>query len=234
MFEDFEKVGKKLAEEGLVNYCGGSLSIRQDNSIFITRRDADLGNLKKEDIIEVPLETEEKNEAASLELYTHRAIYKTSSHKAIVNARPKKAIVLSMTENKIIPLDSEGSFLLRAVPIVRVKEAIGGTETAKFITPIFSSNYVVSMVKGHGSFAVGHSLLQAYKFTSCLEHTCEIILDYKVLSSVQKPISEERGMRPQQSQHRGAIPPGLGVMDRSRSRTNFTRGRLPMKRDINR
>jgi len=216
MFEDFALVGKELFESGLVCSHSGNLSIRKGESIFITRRDVMLAHLKEDDIIELPLEGKgERDEEASRELVVHRAIYKNTGALAIVHAHPAHAIALSIVESKIIPQDAEGSFFLRSVPVVRVREAIGSDEVAKLLPPIFSSNYVVAVVKGHGSFSVGSSVLEAYHYTSCLENTCRIITILKPLEARPPRVAEPRK----------AIPPGIGVMDRRRRREFGERGR---------
>ncbi len=218
MFEDFQLVGRELFEAGLVSSQGGNLSIRRDKSIFITKRDVMLAHLKEDEIIEVPLEgSGERDVGASRELVVHRAIYRNTGAMAIVHAHPVYATALSLSESKIIPQDAEGSFFLRSIPVVRVREAIGSEEVAKMLPPIFSSNYVVAVIKGHGSFAAGGSLLEAYHYTSCLEKTCQIITISKSLEQKQKP-------KPQEQRGRRAIPPGIGVMDRGRRRDYRGRG----------
>jgi len=218
MFEDFDFIGKELFEAGLISSHGGNLSIRKDDSIFITRRDVMLAHLKEEDIIEVPVEgSGERDVEASRELVVHRAIYKNTNAKAIVHAHPDYATALSLTESKIIPQDAEGSFFLRSVPVVKVREAIGSEEVAKMLPPIFSSNYVVAVIKGHGSFSAAGSLKEAYHYTSCLEKTCKVIAISRSMEQKQRP-QEHRGPRK-------AIPPSIGVMDRSRKRDFRGRGR---------
>ena len=222
MFEDFKLVGKELFESGLICSHSGNLSIRKEESIFITKRDVMLAHIKEDDILELPVEgTGEKDEEASRELKVHRAIYKNTGALAIVHAHPAHAVALSIIESKIIPQDSEGSFFLRSVPVVKVRDAIGSDEVAKFLPPIFSSNYVIAVVKGHGSFAVGSTLLEAYKYTSSLENTCRIIT---TLKSFEKK-REERPHHRVRDQRRGAIPPSIGVMDRTRRRGGYRRER---------
>ncbi len=225
MFEDFRRIGKLLFEEGLVDSHGGNMSIRQGDRIFITRRDAMLGDLKEEDIVEVGLESGGEEGKASRELPTHRAVYRQCDAKAIVHAHPANTIAVSLTDNKIVPQDAEGSFLYRSAPIVRVREGIGSEETARLLPSFLGRENVVAAVKGHGSFAIGGDLEEAYKYTSSLENSCRVIIAVRS-SGGRGPVGRGpvgrgpvgRGERREKGEYKSAIPPGIGVMDRGRYR----------------
>jgi ribulose-5-phosphate 4-epimerase/fuculose-1-phosphate aldolase len=80
-----------------------------------------------------------------------------------------------------------------------------------------SGDSAVAVVKGEGSYATGRTLEEAYKLTSCLENSCKIIV--AVRSSGQpRPSQQPMPQHKDRSMHRSgpAIPPGIGVMDRSR------------------
>jgi L-fuculose-phosphate aldolase len=225
-FEEFSLVGKDLYALGLVDSCSGSLSVRSEGKIYITKRNAMLGHLKEEDIVEVPLEGDGgKDELAASELHVCRAIYRETNFNAVVHAYPPYGTALSIgIENKIIPPDAKGQAVLRSIPVVRAKaiapgrEKMTSEEIIRFLPPVFKSGYVVSLVKEYGSFAVGESLLEALRYTTCLEGSCKIAVISKSLTS-----SAEKQRRPEQPARRTAIPPGIGVMDRSRAR-GYKRG----------
>lgn len=233
MFEDFARFGKLLFQEGLIDSHGGNMSVLDGDKILITRRDAMLGDLGKEDIIEVGLEPGGKDEEASRELPTHRAVYKQNKAKAIIHAHSANAIAISITDNKIVPQDAEGLYLYKAAPIVRVRDGIGSEETVRLLPSFLNGENVVAVVKGHGSFAIGQSLEEAYKYTSSLENSCKIIVAVRASGSRggegrgQGPGGRGPGGRGPGGRGPGgrggrrdksAIPPGIGVMDRSRSR----------------
>ncbi len=206
MFEDFIWIGKDLFEEGLVDSHSGNMSIRRESSIFITRKGAMFNHLKEEDIIEVPIDSPSPRDSlASVELLVHRAVYKNTEATAILHAHPKTAIALSMTEAKIIPQDSEGLYVIKSVPVVKVREGISSEEVAKLLPPIFAAGYVIAVVSRHGSFSASTSLEKTYQYTSCLESSCQIIKILRDLSS----------KRPEIKERRPAIPPGIGVMGRT-------------------
>jgi len=209
-FDEFSMVGKDLYALGLVDSMSGSLSMRIGDRILITKRNAMLGHLKEEDIVEVPMEGDGgKEDAAAKELQVHRAIYRETNFNAVVHAYPAYGITLSIsTENKIIPADIKGQTVLRSIPVVRAKAA--SEELIKFLPPVFKSGYVVALVKEYGSFAVGGSLIEALQYTTCLEGSCKIFAVNRSLAPVEKP------RRPEHHERRTAIPPSIGVMGRPR------------------
>lgn len=247
--EEFVYIGRRLYEEGLVDSHGGGMSVREGDSIYITKRDVKLSELEDGDIIKVPLAGPSgKDEEASRELPTHRYIYANSSAKVVVHAFPPHAVGLSITENKIVPQDAHAQNVIKGAPIIRVRNAVGSEEAGKYlVNNAYSNGYTVAMVKGFASFAIGETLEEAYRYTSCLENSCKTLFVVKTIEGVGSgAASRDRGGRSQgggrdrgirdrgrersgrghSSQGRGrgmqgrdshsAIPPGIGVMDRSR------------------
>lgn len=178
--EDFIKFGRELFIRGLIASHSGNLSVKRGNEILITRRGSMLGNLTKEGIVSVPL-IADKVEAASRELVVHRAIYQATSALACVHAHPPYAIALSLIENEIIPIDEEGAFYLSRVPILAIEDTIGSEVVASQLAKLFNGNKI-AMIKGHGSFAIGETLEEAYLKTSSLEHSSQIIHLVKTVS----------------------------------------------------
>ena len=219
MIDEFKWIGTELFQSGLIYSNGGDMSVRQGEKIFITRRDAMLHHLGDNDIIEVPLNGPSAQDAeASRELLVHRALYKSTNAQAIIHAHPVAAIAISISDNKVVPQDAEGAQLLKNVPIVRASETIGSEDIARLLPTLITKEGGVAVVKGHGSFAVAATLPEAYKFTSALEHSCRVLIALR--STTPARPAQQPYQRPQssQQQHRGAIPPGIGVMDRSRYR----------------
>ena len=221
MNEEFVRIGKYLWMEGLVDSHGGDLSLRQGDKILITRRDAMLGDLKESDVIEVGLEKGDNDALVSREISTHRAIYReVASAQAIVHAHSPNAIAVSLTDNKIIPQDAEGLSSFKSAAIVRVHQAIGSDEVARLVPSFLQGSSVVAVVKGHGSFAVGKNLEEAYRYTSSLENSCRVLVAMRASGGGRPPASKEQPSPFNRSKpdntRRSAIPPGIGVMDRSR------------------
>lgn len=216
MLEEFQKFGRLLFAERLVDSHGGNMSVLSGDKILITRRDCMLGDLQAGDIVEVGLEAGEGDEKASRELETHRALYKQCGAKAVVHAHPANAIAISITDNRIVPQDAEGLFLYKAAPIVRVRDGVGSNETVRLL-PSFLKDNSIAVVKGHGSFATAPDLETAYKLTSCLENSCRVLVAVRASGS-QNQIIQKQPQRRESHGLKSAIPPSIGVMDRNRYR----------------
>ncbi|BAF59101.1 MAG: aldolase [Pelotomaculum sp.] len=175
MLTEFQRIGRDLFLAGLNSSHSGNLSVRCGDRIVITRRGSMLGHLEERDLIETGLEKNDSNIIlASTEIGVHRAIYKRTPALAIVHAHPVHAIALSLLEDEIIPLDSEGAYLLHRVPVIGAEHTIGSRELEEKL-PGYLSEYKIAVVRGHGSFAVGQMLEEAYQWTSALENICRII-----------------------------------------------------------
>lgn len=176
IWEEFAKIGKLGWQQGLFSSHGGNMSIKVGEKMYITRRGSMLGSLAEEDIIETAVNGIDANiSLASTEIIVHRAIYQNTSALAIFHAHPPIATALSMEYDEIILDDSEGSYILKKVPVISAQKTVGSKEVAKII-PEYLKEFKVVMLKGHGSFATGLLLEEAFSFTSTLEHSCKIML----------------------------------------------------------
>ncbi len=173
MFEQFLLVGRDLHERGLVTSHGGNLSVKRGDRLFITRRGAMLGHLEREDLVVLPL-AEEFHPRASRELPLHRAVYRSTRARALVHAHPPHAVALSFSLDWIEPVDAEGALALPRVPVVEVERPVGSQEVAQAVA-VTLADFPVVVVRGHGSFARGWDLLEAYHYTSVLEASARVL-----------------------------------------------------------
>ena len=174
ILSQFQTVGRDLFTRGLVSSNSGNMSIRLGDSIFITRRGAMLGSLQEQDLIETGVNKNNRTTPlASTELAVHRAIYHETQALAIVHAHPPHAVALSLTEAEIIPDQSEGFALGGKIPVLGwgVEVKPGGLSD---IIPQALKEHKVIMVHGHGSFAIGQLLEEAYNITTALEEACHV------------------------------------------------------------
>ena len=175
MLDQFQRFGSDLFYQGLTSSHGGNMSVRMGDRIIITRTGAMLGHISERDLIETGLEEDDSNiMLASSELVVHRAIYLNTSALAIVHVHPPFAVAQSMClEDAIIPIDSEGSYLLRNVPVVHTETTVGSKDVAKIGAQMLRE-YKIFMLRGHGCFSIGPVLEEAYQWCSSLEESCKI------------------------------------------------------------
>ncbi|MBN1372887.1 MAG: aldolase [Anaerolineaceae bacterium] len=191
IYQQFCEIGRDLYEGGMISSHGGNLSIRLGDRVIIKRRGAQLGRLKMHDLIETGLEKNDSGVAlASTELVVHRAIYMNTPALAVVHCHPRTAIAFSLSRDELVPIDNEASYLLKKIPVVTEEFASGSPEMARKVAEALAQ-YKIIMLRGHGSFAIGQTLDEAFHWSSTLEESCQIELAAKIIN---EPFIEYRGM----------------------------------------
>ena len=161
------------------------MSVRLGDRILITRRGSQIGRLTTDDLIETRLyEDDSYIMLTSSEIPVHRAIYLNTAALAIIHAHPRYAIALSLLEDEIVPVDVEGSYLLHRVPVVS-SEMASGSELAGVVSEALKQHKII-MVRGHGCFATGQLLEEAYQWVSCLDESSEVIHHVRTLGGEVK------------------------------------------------
>jgi L-fuculose-phosphate aldolase len=168
--EHFERIGKRMFAEGLVGANFGNMSARLREGFCITRSGSYL-DAPGESIF-VPLDGAVPDHASS-EYPIHRKIYKETPYKAVIHAHPPYAIARSMSEESIEPIDYEGIMFTPHIPVV--EGACGSDGLADRVAEMLKDSKVV-IVRGHGTFAAGKNLDEAYIHTSLVEHSCRILI----------------------------------------------------------
>jgi L-fuculose-phosphate aldolase len=191
IYEQFKEIGRDLYEHQMISSHGGNISMRLGDRVIIKRRGAQLGQLKPHDLIETGLEKNDSGVTlASTELLAHRTIYMKTPALAICHCHPRTAIAFSLSRDEIVPIDNEASYLLKKVPIVWEEFASGTPEMANKLAAALQS-YKIVMLRGHGSFAIGQTLDEAFFWSSTLEEACDIMLKAKIIN---EPFMEYRKM----------------------------------------
>lgn len=174
MWQSIVKFGKKLVEYGLVESQFGNISIRRDDKMLITKSGIPLDELNRNSIVEVGIdEPSDLDRVASSETIVHRNIYKNTPALAIIHAHPMFAVIESMLLEKetIVPINIEGEYFLHEIPVV--KGAAGTPELAE-CTAHALADHKGAIVFGHGTFAIGKTLEEAYFVTALIEQSCKM------------------------------------------------------------
>lgn len=166
----FERIGKRLFFEHLVGGNFGNMSVRDsDAGFYIKKTGAYLDN--PGDPVFVPFTGTVPKDASS-EYRVHLAVYRTTSYRAIVHAHPPYAVAASLVLDEIRPLDSEGEMFC---PVIPVTTGAPGTQgLADAVASKMADNKLV-IARGHGTFAAGATLDEAFLLTSLAEHACRVI-----------------------------------------------------------
>jgi L-fuculose-phosphate aldolase len=191
IYEMFREIGEDLYAGNMISSHGGNLSIRLGDRVIIKRRGAQLGRLKPHDLIETRLDKNDSGVAlASTELLVHRAIYNNTPALAVCHCHPRTAVAFSFSRDEYVPIDNEASYLLKKIPVVTEEFASGTPQMANKVAEALK-NYKIILLRGHGSFATGQTLDEAFHWSSCLEESCQMELATKIIN---EPFIEYRGM----------------------------------------
>lgn len=175
MYAYFRDIGRDIYLAGLISSHGGNMSVRVGDRVLITRRGCMLGRLEPQDIVETALAYEDSETAlASTEIVVHRAIYNQTNGLAIVHTHSPHTILRSMIDEEIVPVDSEASYLLHKVPVYSLARTAGSSEVAETVSSALKE-YKCVCLRGHGPFAIGTVLEEAFQWISCLEMACRIL-----------------------------------------------------------
>jgi L-fuculose-phosphate aldolase len=188
-WREIARYTKKLHDKGYMGSHSGNLSVRAGDRMFVKRRGAASDDLGPEDVVEMPLEGSAGGIVmlASTEAYVHRAIYRATSALAVVHAHPPYSVACSLLYDEIVPLDEDGEYFLKRIPIVVVDRTSGSRELEEAVSETLKS-YKGCIVRGHGTFAAASLLEEAYQITCQIEFACSI--RYLVDLTGRRPLRE--------------------------------------------
>ncbi len=176
--QELIKYGQKIVEAGLVHSHFGNVSKRVGDQMLISTTGSMLDELEGQ-IVTVPIDLASPDELdviASSEVNVHRAIYKDTSALAILHGHSKYAVVMSMLckpgeQMLIVPEDSESIYFLHEIPVVT--GGIGSEELARNAARALRDHKGI-VVQGHGTFARGATVDEAFVILSSIEHACMV------------------------------------------------------------
>lgn len=166
---EFERIGKRLFAEHLVGGNFGNMSVRDGDGFYIKRTGTCL-DVPGEPVY-VPLDGPVPRQASS-EYRVHREVYRKTPCRAIVHAHPPYTIAASLVRDMIVPEDSEGLMFCQKIPVVCGDP--GTDEVARTVSDALVRGKLV-VARGHGTFATGDTLDEAYFMTSLAEHSCRVL-----------------------------------------------------------
>ncbi|OFV67449.1 MAG: fructose-bisphosphate aldolase [Candidatus Syntrophoarchaeum caldarius] len=172
--EELIKYGRKMVISGLVDSHFGNVSKRIGDRMQISTTGSMLDELEGE-IISVPIDPsipDEMDVIASSEVNLHRKVYEKTSALAILHGHSRYAVALSMIYGKgnlIVPEDSESLYLLHEIPVVG--GGVGSDELAEAVADALK-DHKAAIAEGHGTFARGSTVDEAFVILSSVEHAC--------------------------------------------------------------
>ena len=190
-WQEIARFGKKIVLAGLTSSRFGNISTLQGDRIFITCTGSMLDELDEAQVVEVDLIGPcPLDRTASSETCVHRAIYQSTSATAIIHTHSPYAVALSLIEKTTVePIDSEGKHFLGAMPVV--EGGFGSNDLAKSVSSALRDSQAC-IARGHGVFAAGRSLAEAYTAACMAEHSSQV--RYLVQNDKSRRSDQKKGL----------------------------------------
>jgi L-fuculose-phosphate aldolase len=171
--KEISRFGKKAVLSGLTSSRFGNISALRGDKIVITKSGSMLDELGRTQVVEVDLGGPcAQDVTASTETCVHRAVYLGTTAQSVIHTHSPYAVALSLIEGEQVePMDGEGRHFLGPMPVV---DAEFGTNdlAAKVSVALHSHNACIA--RGHGVFAQGLSLAEAYTMACMAEHSSQV------------------------------------------------------------
>ncbi len=170
------EVMKKLYSRGLISIYGGNASmlLRDDNALLITPSGFNKENLREEDLVKVDFASGKVlgEGKPSSELRTHLAIYGANKEaKAVVHAHPPTLVGLCTSGFDFGIYTPEQALLVGKPMVINF---CMGEELAERMSALAGTCQAV-VVKNHGVFAWGPTIMEAYAKIEILEEAAKMV-----------------------------------------------------------
>jgi L-fuculose-phosphate aldolase len=177
-----------LRHHGINDSHSGNASARDAAHLWITPTGACADDLQSWQLVRCPL-ARGACPRASADLALHRAVYQYNPNaRAVLHAHGSYAVALTLNGRDYVPADLEGGLYFPRVPVIdmaydeyfeRSPERVGKA----------LSEFPVVIVRGHGMYAWGDNLDQAYKWICSLELSATV--SYQASRAATHPAKED-------------------------------------------
>lgn len=141
---------------------------RGARAYFVTPTGACADTITAEQMIYAELDQEPPG-TASLDSELHRQVYlRNPETGAVLHSHVPHLVAMTMNGKDFIPADFEGQYYFDKIPVVDLPYDKVLSEAPKLI-PDLLCEYPLAVVRGHGAYAAGKNLDQAYKWTCSAE-----------------------------------------------------------------
>lgn len=168
-----------LYERKLLHATGGNTSVRDGEHILISQTGAELGSLKKDQVVRVDLDGKVlAGTAPSKEMGMHLAMYRARpSAGAVIHAHPTYAITLSaMLEgaptNAIPPFTA--AFYVRAGRVPLIPYHPSGAHSLHEAVEALAADYHAILLRQHGLLVAGTDMTETVGMVEEIEQCCQI------------------------------------------------------------
>lgn len=157
-----------LRQYGYNDSHSGNVSVRKGKHFWVTPTGACADTLEAKDLIRCSL-SEEPPRGASLDAPLHRGVYRAVPKvRAVLHSHCPHAVALTLDGEDYLPPDFEGQYYLPRIPVLSIDYSEYVAKAPGLVAEALLESRVV-IVRGHGVYARGDSINEAYKWTCSLE-----------------------------------------------------------------
>lgn len=166
---------QRLRADGYNDAATGNASVREGEHFWITPSSAVREATVAEDLITCSLDAP-LPEGASLDTPIHREVYRRQPEVgAVLHSHGPHSVAVSFAGRDFEPPDFEGARLLGNVPVLRVAPDAHQEQAPAKVAEALSA-YPVCIIAGHGVYACGPTIRDAYRWTMTLELSARIFV----------------------------------------------------------
>ncbi|MFC7728931.1 class II aldolase/adducin family protein [Actinomadura keratinilytica] len=197
------RIGRQLAETGLVTGSSGNISVRVGDLVAVTPGGMMLDRMAPEDcpVLDMSGQVVEGERAPSSETPMHLAIYEASGASAVVHTHSTYGAVVASTMTEL-PAIHYTTLLLGGVVRVAEYATYGTPELAANVRKALEGDRRAALMGNHGGVTLGRDLDEAYENARLLEWLCGVYVRAKMIGEPRILTEEElakvteRGLRP--------------------------------------
>jgi len=162
-----------LRKYGLNDSHSGNASCRDGETIWITPTGCCADTLAAEDLL--PARGPSPPPAgASLDARLHLEVYRrVADARAVFHSHGPCSIAMTMDGRDFDPVDFEGRYYFGRIPVISIPHDDYVTRSPALVSDALAGHRV-AIVRGHGVYAWGETIDQAYKWTCSLESSARI------------------------------------------------------------
>ena len=160
-----------LRQYGYNDSHSGNISARDGESFWVTPTGACADTLIPDDLIPCPIRGR-LSLGASGDANLHQAVYQHNPDaQAMIHSHCPHAVALTLSGEDFVPADFEGQLYFPEVRVISVAYDVYFEQAAGLVAEALAdaSAAPLCIVRGHGVYAWGRSLNEAYKWTCSLE-----------------------------------------------------------------
>lgn len=162
-----------LRRYGCNDSHSGNASVRAGETFWVTPTGACADTLEPDDLVACGLDGP-CPEAASIDALVHQRLYrKQPQARALLHSHGPHSVAMSFAGRDFRPVDIEGQTYFERVPVLPVDYEHHPEEAPEIVASALAE-HCIAIVRGHGVYAWGDTLDQAYKWTCSLELSAKI------------------------------------------------------------